>query len=217
MSNYTKLTDFASKDALPTGNAAKIVKGTEIDDEFEAIETSIATKADLDSPALTGAPTAPTASTGTDTTQIATTAFVNASITADAVTAEEFVNAVYPVGSVYINAGVATNPATLLGHGTWVAFGAGKVMVGLDSGDTDFNTLEETGGEKEHTLTVDELPSHSHPLEGKSTGAPGTRTNTIASGYTNDGIAQSTEETGGDQPHNNLQPYIVVHMWKRTA
>ena len=76
MSNYTKLTDFASKDALPSGNANKIVKGTEIDDEFEAIETAIGTKADLGSPALTGTPTAPTASVGTDTTQVATTAFV---------------------------------------------------------------------------------------------------------------------------------------------
>jgi hypothetical protein len=82
MSNYTKLTDFASKDTLPSGNAAKIVKGTEIDDEFEAIETAIATKANLDSPALSGTPTAPTAATSTDTTQIATTAFVQAAAAA---------------------------------------------------------------------------------------------------------------------------------------
>ena len=76
MSNYTKLTDFASKDALPTGSPAKIVKGTEIDDEFQAIENAIVTKANLDSPALTGTPTAPTAASGTSTTQVATTAFV---------------------------------------------------------------------------------------------------------------------------------------------
>lgn len=82
MSNYTKLTDFASKDTLPSGNAAKIVKGTEIDDEFEAIETAIATKANLDSPSLSGTPTAPTAATSTDTTQIATTAFVQAAAAA---------------------------------------------------------------------------------------------------------------------------------------
>ena len=82
MSNYTKLTDFASKDALPTGNPAKIVKGTEIDDEFQAIETAIATKADADSSAFTGIPTAPTAAQGTNTTQIATTAFVNAAVEA---------------------------------------------------------------------------------------------------------------------------------------
>jgi hypothetical protein len=84
MANYTKLTDFASKDALPTGNAAKIVKGTEIDDEFEALEIAVATKADIASPAFTGTPTAPTAATTTNTTQLATTAFVQQEITANA-------------------------------------------------------------------------------------------------------------------------------------
>jgi len=76
MSNYSKTTDFASKDALATGNANKIVKGTEIDDEFNAIQTAIATKANTLSPTLTGTPLAPTAASGTNTTQIATTAFV---------------------------------------------------------------------------------------------------------------------------------------------
>ena len=87
MANYTKLTDFASKDALPTGNAAKIVKGTEIDDEFEALETAVATKSDIASPAFTGTPTAPTAATTTNTTQLATTAFVQQEITANLATA----------------------------------------------------------------------------------------------------------------------------------
>ena len=87
MANYTKLTDFASKDALPTGNAAKIVKGTEIDDEFEALEIAVATKSDIASPAFTGTPTAPTAATTTNTTQLATTAFVQQEITANLATA----------------------------------------------------------------------------------------------------------------------------------
>jgi len=76
MSSYTKSTDFASKDALLTGNPLKVVKGTEIDDEFNAIQTAVNSKADTNSPALSGTPTAPTASAATDTTQIATTAFV---------------------------------------------------------------------------------------------------------------------------------------------
>jgi hypothetical protein len=76
MTDYTKLTDFASKDTLPTGNAAKIVKGTEIDDEFEAIETAVATKANINSPTFTGVPAAPTASASTNTTQLATTEMV---------------------------------------------------------------------------------------------------------------------------------------------
>lgn len=82
MSNYTKSTDFASKDSLPSGNAAKIVKGTEIDTEFNNIATAIATKADLASPALSGTPTAPTASYPSNTTQIATTAYVTSAVTA---------------------------------------------------------------------------------------------------------------------------------------
>lgn len=76
MSNYTKATNFAAKDALPSGNAGKIVKGTEIDTEFNAISSAIATKADTASPTFTGTPSAPTAAEGTDTSQIATTAFV---------------------------------------------------------------------------------------------------------------------------------------------
>jgi hypothetical protein len=76
MSNYTKLTNFASKDSLASGNPLKVIKGTEIDDEFEAIETAVGTKADLASPTFTGTPIAPTAATGTSSTQVATTAFV---------------------------------------------------------------------------------------------------------------------------------------------
>jgi len=76
LSNYTKATNFASKDALSTGNPAKVIKGTEIDAEYTAIASAISSKADNNSPTLTGTPLAPTASSGTNTTQIATTAFV---------------------------------------------------------------------------------------------------------------------------------------------
>jgi microcystin-dependent protein len=75
MTDYTKVTDFAAKDALSTGNPAKIVKGTEIDDELVAISGAVASKADKASPTFTGTPAAPTASSGTSTTQLATTAF----------------------------------------------------------------------------------------------------------------------------------------------
>jgi len=78
MSNYTKATNFTAKDTLPTGNAGKIVKGSEIDTEFTAIASAISSKADSNSPTFTGTPAAPTASSGTNTTQIATTAFVQA-------------------------------------------------------------------------------------------------------------------------------------------
>ena len=78
MANYLKATDFAAKDALLSGDPNKIVKGTEINDEFDSIQTAVNSKANLSSPALTGTPTAPTAASGTSTTQIATTAFVAA-------------------------------------------------------------------------------------------------------------------------------------------
>lgn len=80
MSNYTKSTNFATKDGLPTNDPAKIIKGTEIDNEFNAIASAVASKADLSSPAFTGTPTAPTAAPGTNSTQVATTAFVAASV-----------------------------------------------------------------------------------------------------------------------------------------
>jgi hypothetical protein len=82
MSNYTKATNFATKDTLPTGNSGKIVKGTELDDEFNAIASAVSSKADTASPTFTGTPAAPTASSGTNTTQVATTAFVTAAVTA---------------------------------------------------------------------------------------------------------------------------------------
>jgi len=210
MSSYTKSTDFASKDALLTGNPLKVVKGTEIDDEFNGIQTAINSKADLNSPALTGTPTSTTAATSTDTTQIATTAFVQQEI--NAIPAVDL-SSLYPVGSIYMNASSGTNPGTLIGFGTWVAFGAGRVPVGIDSGDTDFDTAEETGGAKTHTLTVDEMPAHTHSVPNS-----GSQNNSFDSGTTvgNDTTGTSGS-TGGGSAHNNLQPYIVVYMWKRTA
>ena len=121
---------------------------------------------------------------------------------------------VYPVGSIYINASVSTNPATLLGFGTWVAFGAGKVIVGLDSTDTDFDTAEETGGAKTHTLTTSEIPSHTHALDA-SDNPGGTGAIEVAGGAPTS--TQTTQATGGGGAHNNLQPYIVAYMWKRTV
>jgi hypothetical protein len=80
MSNYVKSTDFAAKDALTTGNPLKLIKGTEINDEFNNLQTAIATKADLSSPALSGNPTAPTQAIGNNSTRLANTAFVQQEI-----------------------------------------------------------------------------------------------------------------------------------------
>lgn len=226
MSDYTKSTDFASKDSLPSGNAGKIVKGTEIDTEFNNIATAIATKADLASPSLTGSPTAPTQSSGDNSTKLATTAFVTAAITTG-------IAAAYPVGSIYINASNSTNPATLLGFGTWTAFGAGRVLVGFNASDPLFDAAEETGGSKDavvvshsHTANVND-PGHSHVISqiaanqdglglvttGSSPSSPpepSTDSNTT-------GISVSISATGSSGTNANLPPYITVYMWKRTA
>ncbi|MCP4881866.1 MAG: hypothetical protein GY905_15090, partial [Gammaproteobacteria bacterium] len=161
---FTRLTNFETKDALPSGSALKRVKGVEIEEEFEQIELAVNAKADLSSPALSGTPTAPTATAGTSSTQVATTAFTAtaiANIPAPPAVDAATVNALaYPVGSIYTSIS-PTDPSTLLGVGTWVAFGAGKVLIGVDTGDDDFNTVRATGGAKTHTLTEDEMPTHS--------------------------------------------------------
>jgi hypothetical protein len=226
MSNYTKSTNFATKDALTSGNPLKIVKGTEINTEFDNIQTAVATKADLASPTFTGTPTLPTGtiavtqSTANSSTAVATTAFVQAVLAT-----------LHPVGSIYINATNSTNPATLLGFGTWTAFAAGRVMVGFDSGNALFDTAEETGGSADaitvsHTHTLTD-PGHNHnfnylafnwtvqggtnvTIEGNRSGAgPGTTT-TATTGI-------SIASAGSSGTNANYQPYITVYMWKRTA
>lgn len=232
MTSYVKSTNFASKDSLASGNPLKIIKGTEFDIEFNNIATAIDSKADTTSPVFAGTPTAPTAASGTNTTQLATTAFVTAAL-----------QAVYPVGSIYINAGATTNPATLLGFGTWVAFGAGRVMVGLNGADPLFDALEETGGSKDaivvshsHTGSTASAGSHNHiggaPIQSGQTiygqsGVAGYSRTGHASGEVGYGMYTSTEgahshsvtvnSTGSSGTNANLQPYVTVAMWKRTA
>jgi hypothetical protein len=120
------------------------------------------------------------------------------------------VGAAWPVGSIFIST-VSTNPATLLGVGTWTAFGAGRVLVGFNGADSDFNTAEGTGGAKTHTLTIAEMPAHTHPVQIMSGGSE------TANGGNSNSSQGTTGSTGGGGAHNNLQPYITVYMWKRTA
>jgi hypothetical protein len=120
--------------------------------------------------------------------------------------------AVYPVGSIYTSV-VSTSPATHFG-GTWEAFAQGKVVVGLDSADTDFDTVGNTGGAKTHTLITDEIPSHTHSMSiENASGTGSTGSSNGASSFS----TVNTSATGGGQAHNNLQPYVVVYMWKRVA
>ncbi len=125
--------------------------------------------------------------------------------------------AVYPVGSIYINAAVTTNPATLLGFGTWTAFGTGRVIVGYNASDTDFDALQETGGAKTHTLTTAEMPSHTHTSSLRGNGEDELQNIPSASDNTDPSLTMTTSSTGGGGAHNNVQPYIVAYMWRRTA
>ena len=129
---------------------------------------------------------------------------------------------IYPVGSIYITAN-ATNPSVLFG-GTWEQL-KGKFLVGVDSSDTDFETSGKTGGEKTHTLTVDEMPSHNHSPRYANTGGRLSLSSYGTGGYNmswkNDGPKNSgdidTTFSGGSQAHNNLPPYMTVYMWKRIS
>lgn len=235
MSDYTKSTNFASKDSLSVGNPLKIVKGTEIDTEFNNIATAVATKADIANPTFTGTVAAPTPPLSAAGTTVATVAAIQA---------------LYPVGSLYFNATNATNPATLLGFGTWTAFGAGRMPVGFNAADPLFDSAEETGGSKDATLV-----SHSHT---GTTAAAGAATGSISGGngtgdfgvfnaatgvfslsgsapnrpqgtggggsYTTENLSIpdhqhsfTTSTQGSSATNANLPPYITVYMWKRTA
>ena len=137
---------------------------------------------------------------------------------------------IYPVGSIYINAAVATNPGTLLGQGTWVAFGAGKVPVGVDSGDTDFDVVNSstgsagTGGTKtvdiSHTHTG---ASHTHTIANDTGNARrGDDAADVSDAGHNHGGATGADGTGetssaGSATQSIIQPYITVYMWRRSA
>lgn len=132
---------------------------------------------------------------------------------------KNIIEMVYPVGSIY-TATVSTNPATLLGFGTWAAYGAGRVIVGKATSGT-FATAGSTGGEETHTLTSGEMPTHSHTigpweLNNTASGSGAGRGWAVNGGFSGtETINVSNAGSGG--AHNNLQPYIVAYMWERTA
>lgn len=128
-------------------------------------------------------------------------------------------NRFYPIGSI-VEFDRNINPNTTIG-GTWSRFGNGQVLVGVNESEVEFNSVKKTGGEKAHQLTIDEVPKHSHAFSfnlwaqnsgygnvnsGTSTGA--NRANTTTGG---------TSSQGDDLAHNNLQPYITIYRWVRTA
>lgn len=149
---------------------------------------------------------------------------------------------IYPVGAIYMTTNSA-NPSTMFPNTTWVAWGSGRVPVGVDVSESAFISVEKTGGEITHTLTTNEMPKHKHTgtgleVVGKHTGtvsegavtggtytADFTLTSPVQVTSYSDGKYDLTAtvkvphgiEKGGNSAHNNLQPYITCFMWKRTA
>lgn len=207
-----------------TGNTTAAGTGIAIAAGQTASVWSNATNFYAQNTQLTGTPTAPTATFGTNTTQVATTAFVQAAL-----------QLLYPVGSIYTNAVNGTNPSSLFNFGTWVAFGAGRVAVGFNAANTLFDTAGETGGAYDaivvshtHTATTSTDPGHTHTFRlgdnNNDFAAPASASNgnvVGATGVTATAGAHShtltTASAGSSGTNANLQPYITVYMWKRTA
>lgn len=153
------------------------------------------------------------------------------------------IQAVYPVGSIYMNATNSTNPATLLGFGTWTALAPGRVLMG--AGNSSYQAGQEYG-EYSHKLTVSEMPKHGHNTyiwnnagtlgnakcvdssgSALTTASSGARLNSGTTEWITGGIPVAgsgagdpsgyTDFRGGDVSHNNVQPSLVVYMWVRTA
>jgi len=223
MANYTPKIDWQGKNNLSDSSAEKVISGTDFQTEFDEIQTIFSETANVDGSTTQAFATSTAAEASntelTASTRYVTTAISNAVTTING-TYEEQANTlltVYPVGCVYTSI-VSTNPSSLFG-GTWVAFGAGRVLVGLDSSDSDFNSTEETGGAKTHELTEAQMPEHTHgvthtTVTEKVTGSyDGNRTH---SNLNANASTETTTTTGSGNEHNNLQPYIVVYFFKRT-
>jgi hypothetical protein len=232
MSNYTKATNFTAKDTLPTGNSGKIVKGTEIDTELTAVASAISSKADLNSPALTGTPTSPTASAGTNTTQVATTAFVqtalSAAFTSGMIMMWSGTIATIPTGWVLCNGSNSTPDLR------------NKFVIGAhsDTAGVAYSTVTgsntQTGGTKDainvshtHTATTTATDSgHTHGYTAPSlspNNAAGSIPDyiTTTSGTTATGTANITATTtisteGSSGTNQNLPPYYALAFIMKT-
>lgn len=123
--------------------------------------------------------------------------------------------AIFPIGRGFIDF-TNTDYSNYLGF-TWERELVGMVGVGLDVNQSEFNTIGKTGGEKTHTLTIDEMPSHNHFGSSKGVNNMATTYQSGDNVYLAIGYNGYTNEVGGSQPHNNLQPYKVVAYWKRVA
>lgn len=243
MSSYTKIVNYAAKDALLEGNPNKIIKGTEIDAEFVAIQTAINSKADLASPTFTGAPRAPTASFGDSSTKLATTAFVQQNgVPIGGIIMWSGIVATIPTGWKLCNGANGTPNLVdkfIIGAGSTYApaatGGAATVTLveeNLPAHTHEFTGTIDTGGEHTHVLTD---PGHTHgterfgsPAKGAdgganwsySTGETATQTTGIsiaaATGHTHN-VTGTNADTGTGVEFDILPPYMALAYIMRTA
>jgi hypothetical protein len=232
MANYVKATNFTAKDSLPSGNAGKIIKGTELDTEYTAIASAISSKADLNSPALTGTPTAPTAASNTNTTQLATTAFVQTALagafSSGMIMMWSGTIATIPTGWVLCNgsnstpdlrnrfvigahsdsAGVAYSTVT----GSNTQTGGTKDAINVSHTHTATSTVTDPG----HIHSFDIAPrlggSYGQPSNGEPT-ATTTNTNSNTTGIT---VATSVSTEGSSGTNQNLPPYYALAFIMKT-
>ena len=217
MADYTIAVSWSGKDALADSDANKVISGADFNTEFTTVQTAVNSKANTASPTLTGTPAAPTAAVGTDSTQIATTAFVK----------NVLENYIYPVGSIYMNMAVATNPGTLLGFGTWVAYATGQALVGYEASGT-FDALDESLGAETFSgtsgstaINISQMPAHTHDTNINAGNSTDGNPNIASGGGDTGNITTSSTGSGSGHTHSiagsTLQPSVTVHMWKRTA
>ena len=235
MSNYVKATNFTAKDSLPSGNAGKIIKGAEIDTEYTAIASAISSKADLNSPALTGTPTAPTAVANTNTTQIATTAFAVAAAAA-----------AFPVGGIIMWSGsIAAIPTgwALCNGSNGTPDLRNRFVIGAhsDSAGVAYSTVTgsntQTGGSKDaiavsHTHTATSSvsdPGHNHTSftngapNGVGAGAALTSSSwgntpghAVQSNTTGISVSTTVASAGSSGTNANLPPYYALAFIMKT-
>jgi microcystin-dependent protein len=241
MTQYVKSTSFSSKDALPAGNPLKIVKGTEIDTEFNNIAVAVATKADLLNPVFTGIPTAATAATGTSTTQLATTAFATAAISPFTGSMLMWPTATPPAGFLLCNGQTASRATyaalfaivgTLFGAGDGsttftlpnytdrMPIGAGSLYVANSLGGSRDATLPSHN----HSASVSD-PGHNHTykvqdgynnLDGGPLNTPLLSTHIEGTGTAFTGISVSIASAGSSATNANLPPYLGIFFIIKT-
>ena len=135
-------------------------------------------------------------------------------------------NSIHPIGIILetTQESTAADFQTKIGFGTWAAYGTGRVTVAIDASQTEFDGIGETSGSKTHTLGTTEIPPHNHTFTRPATRSNSENDNNSAQSGAyetqtsgNGNVGENGNGTGSSSPHNNLQPYIVVYRYRRTA